>query len=66
MSVMDFIILAISMYALYWVIRGLIGFAKLYWTEILNEDERSFFRDPVAYTRKSAKKDDKDESDGTG
>tara|TARA_B110000858_G_scaffold121720_1_gene138817 strand:+ start:746 stop:943 length:198 start_codon:yes stop_codon:yes gene_type:complete len=65
MSVVDLVTLIISLFVLYWVIRGLIGFAKLYWTEILDEDERSFFRDPVAYTRKSAK-DNKDESDGTG
>jgi len=40
-------------------------FCRAYWEEILDEDERSFFRDPVAYMRKSVE-DEKDESDGTG
>ena len=65
MGVVDLVTLVISLFVLYWVGRGLIGFPKLYWTEILDDDERSFFRDPVAYTKKSYK-DGKDDSDGLG
>jgi len=65
MSAMDWVMVPIVIYCSYKLVLFMKWFCRAYWTEILDEDERSFFRDPVAYTRKSAK-DDKDESDGTG